>query len=189
MTNEFMVDKQETLNYINDLTQVIRDKYNPETKLKLKKIYKGVGGVLSDETCAYTTIVKTKENQFTVFLSDSVRSFENDKKMMKRQKKILAISALGYTLLFLGFRTNPDVWEKFPVGHEEPIIKSGFLDNRERMLMAFQFALMLPKNQFVNALIKHSDDKHTDVEAMAKDLKVRWIDIIHRGRDLGYIGW
>lgn len=113
---------------------------------------------------------------------ENIKIYEySDKKSKNYVKRIIA-DELGYLFLYMGYQTNNELWKSIQIKKEYRIYLLE-LDN----VSIFKDSLFMPRNDFVRIIEKYKTEDNTiDPQDVADYFNVGYIDVIDRGRTLGF---
>ena len=163
----------ETKEYISELTDKIREKYNIKTPIQdMTEIVKKIGGDVIQkynfDSYYDATVMKTNDKFYIAI------PIIND-----TQRKNFAIAhELGHLFLHMGFKTNIEVWDNQVLNK---YIRFSML---EQEIQANEFAanLLMPKDEYINEIKQQTkNNQDIDIKAISKKFNVGYILAYNRG--------
>ena len=153
----------ETKEYISELTDKIREKYNIKTTIQdMTEIVKQIGGDV------------IQKYNFDSYYDAIAIPIIND-----TQRKNFAIAhELGHLFLHMGFKTNIKVWDNQVLNK---YIRFSML---EQEIQANEFAanLLMPKDEYINEIKQQTkNNQDIDIKAISKKFNVGYILAYNRG--------
>ena len=163
----------ETKEYISELTDKIREKYNIKTPIQdMTEIIKNIGGNVIQkynfDSYYDATVMKTNDMFYIAI------PIIND-----IQRKNFAIAhELGHLFLHMGFKTNIEVWDN------QVLNKYIRFSMIEQEIQANEFAasLLIPKDEYINETKQQTkNNQDIDIKAISKKFNVGYILAYNRG--------
>lgn len=163
----------ETKEYISELTDKIREKYNIKTPIQdMTEIIKNIGGNVIQkynfDSYYDATVMKTNDMFYIAI------PIIND-----IQRKNFAIAhELGHLFLHMGFKTNIEVWDN------QVLNKYIRFSMIEQEIQANEFAasLLIPKDEYINEIKQQTkNNQDIDIKAISKKFNVGYILAYNRG--------
>lgn len=168
----------ETKEYISNLTDKIREKYNIKTPIQnMTEIIKQIGGDVIQkynfDSYYDATVMKTNDKFYIAIpiISDI-------------QRKNFAIAhELGHLFLHMGFKTNIKVWDN------QVLNQYRRFSMLEQEIQANEFAanLLMPTNEYINEIdrqTKNNKNIAIDIKAISEKFNVGYVLAYNRGYDM-----
>ena len=130
---------------IEELSEYILDKYDVKVPItNIEKLVEKMGGTVVYENLGreHNHIIKTGNKSFLIKI-DNCYIQKDNKNNDKILKKMIA-DELGYLFLYMGYKTNSELWNSIPINEK---IKTDY----EQLVAARVFgeALLMPKEEFI----------------------------------------
>lgn len=168
-----------TFQYINDLADQVILEYDISIPiLDIDSVVQRIGGTVlekADLDILYNGRVR----------KDGVASFciEVSPYLSPRRRTFTIAHELGHLFLHMGYRTNWARWQK----QGEPVYRRFGTSAQEDQASEFAAALLMPRDQLGEAIVKYTHGDSVDMTEVAKCLNVSPAAAINRGRLLGYL--
>ena len=168
----------ETKEYISELTDKIREKYNIKTPIQdMTEIVKQIGGYVIQkynfDSYYDATVMKTNDKFYIAIpiISDIQR------------KNFVIVHELGHLFLHMGFKTNIKVWDN------QVLNQYRRFSMLEQEIQANEFAVsfLMPKDEYINEIeLQTKNNKNIDIniKAISEKFNVSHVLAYNRGYDM-----
>ena len=169
---------------IEELSEYVSDKYDVKVPItNIEELVEKLGGKIVYDSLQFdfSCIEKSDDNSFLIKINTNddyfIKYYENGNYI----KKIIA-DELGYLFLYMGYKTNNELWNSILIKKEYHIHLLE-LDN----ISIFRDSLFMPRNDFVKIIEKYKTKNNTiDPQKVADYFNISYGDVINRGRVLGF---
>ena len=177
--------KEETVKFINDLANEIREKNNIKVPIKdMWKVAESLGGYVRsqhafiEEDWHPGTVKRIDKDRFVIKI---------DRYFFEEEKQNFDIAyELGHLYLHMGYQILPDLWEKQP--EDEYICFDK--DKQKDQAYEFAHAFLLPEEEYVRIVNENiEEDGRINIKNVAKYFNVSVPAATNRGKRLGLIEW
>lgn len=166
----------ETKEYISELTDKIREKYNIKTPIQdMTEIVKKIGGTIIQkynfDSYYDATVMKTNDKFYI-----AIPIISN----MQRKNFVIA-HELGHLFLHMGFKTNIEVWDN------QILNQYRRFSMLEQEIQANEFAanLLMPIDEYINEIDRQTkNNKNIDIKAISEKFNVGYVLAYNRGYDM-----
>lgn len=169
---------------IEELSEYVLDKCNVKIPItNIEKLVEKIGGKVVYDNLEFDSscIEKIDDKYFLIKINTNddwfMRHYE-DKNYIKR---IIAYE-LGHLFLYMGYKTNNELWKSIPIKKEyhTHLLE---LDN----ILIFRDSLFMPRNDFARIIEEYKTKDNTiDPQKIADYFNIGYGDAINRGRILGF---
>lgn len=175
--------KIETVKFINDLANEIREENNIEIPIKdMRIVAETLGGRVKtknafvEEDWSSGNVKKVNKDSFVIKV---------DNLFFEKEREDFAIACeLGHLYLHMGYQVLPDLWEKQPEG--EYIC----FDKDEQKYQAYEFAhaFLMSEKEYIKVINENiEEDGRINIKNVAKYFNVSVPAATNRGKRLGVI--
>lgn len=176
--------KQETVKFINDLANKVREENNIEVPIKdMWKVAESLGGYVKSQHAFIEewhpgTIKRIDKDSFIIKI---------DKFFFNEERENFAIaSELGHLYLHMGYQVLPKLWEKQPENEYICFDK----DEQKHQAYEFAHAFLMPEEEYIKVVNKNiEEDGRINIKNVAKYFNVSVPAATNRGKRLGVIEW
>ena len=177
--------KEETVKFINDLANEIREENNIEIPIKnMWKVAESLGGYVRskhafiEEDWHPGTVKRIDKDRFVIKI---------DRYFFEEEKENFDIAyELGHLYLHMGYQVLPDLWKEQP--EDEYIC----FDKDKQKDQAYEFAhsFLMPEEEYIKAVNENIEkDGRINIKNVAKYFNVSVPAATNRGKRLGVIEW
>ncbi len=177
--------RMETVNFINDLANEIKEENNIEVPIKdMRIVVETLGGRVKtknafvEEDWSSGNVKKVNKDSFVIKV---------DNLFFEKEREDFTIACeLGHLYLHMGYQVLPKLWQKQP--EDEYIC----FDKDEQMYQAYEFAhaFLMPEKEYIKAINKNiEEDGRINIKNVAKYFNVSVPVATNRGKRLGVIEW
>lgn len=175
-----MVPNTELRNVINDITEIIRKKFNVKTPVDIDVVIENMGGTLVEDpnldSFADGKIRKVSERGFEIVIPPH---------QSPQRRKFTIAHELGHLFLHMGYMTNIKIWEE----QDNYVFYRNGNSKMERQANEFAAAFLMPKEEYEEIMNKCSDGKMVHTSEIAKYFDVSVDTASNRGKWLGLLEW
>lgn len=175
--------KIETVKFINNLANEIREENNIEIPIKdMRIVAETLGGRVKtknafvEEDWSSGNVKKVNKDSFVIKV---------DNLFFEKEREDFTIACeLGHLYLHMGYQVLPDLWEKQP--EDEYIC----FDKDEQKYQAYEFAhaFLMPEEEYIKAINENiEEDGRINIKNVAKYFNVSVPAATNRGKRLGVI--
>lgn len=166
-----------TRRMINSLAEDVLSAYNISVPIgNIDEIVEKLGGTIQKEAFFSDGAVEKEGNGFKIIVSP----FQDE----KRERFTIA-HELGHLFLYMGYRTNNELWEK----QENNIYHRIGNSEKEYQANEFAAAFLMPATEYLSVLNKVAEGNMVDTSKIAEYFNVSIEAAANRGKFLGYLRW
>ena len=177
--------KEETVKFINDLANEVREENNIEVPIKdMWKVAESLGGYVRskhafiEEDWHPGTVKRIDKDRFVIKI---------DRYFFEEEKQNFDIAyELGHLYLHMGYKVLPDLWEAQP--EDEYICFDK--DKQKDQAYEFAHAFLMPEKEYIKVVNENiEEDGRINIKNVAKYFNVSVPAATNRGKRLRLIEW